>query len=83
MSCFTDDAEMINVSRTFRGREAIRSWALREVIPAGDTFNHREILERDDGYAKTEVNWLSWIVHYSYWWDESGKITRMSLQYAN
>ncbi len=35
------------------------------------------------GYAKTEVNWLSWIVHYSYWWNEERKITRMSLQYAD
>lgn len=83
MACFTQDAEMIDVSRTFNGHDAIRAWALREVIPGGDTFAHREILEQDEGYAKTEVNWLSWVVHYSYWWDAEGKITRMSLQYAN
>ena len=83
MSCFTPDAEMIDVSRTFTGSDAIRAWALREVIPSGETFKHRGILEQDDGYAKTEVNWLSWVAHYSYWWDEAGKITRMSLQYAN
>lgn len=83
MSCFAADAEMIDVSRTFQGQEKIREWALREVISNGDTFRHRKILEQEEGYAKTEVNWLSWVVHYSYWWDESGKITRMSLQYAN
>lgn len=82
MSCFTEDAEIIDVSRTFSGAEAIRPWAMREVIPNGDTFRHREILEQSDGYAKTEVNWLSWVVHYSYWWDAEGKITKMSLQYA-
>lgn len=81
MACFTEDAEMIDVSRTFNGQDAIRAWAEREVIPSGDTFRHREILEQSEGYAKTEVNWLSWVVHYSYWWNADGKITRMSLQY--
>ena len=83
MACFTKDAEMVDVSRVFKGQDAIRPWAEREVIPGGDTFAHRKILERADGYAKTEVNWLSWVVHYHYWWRADGKITRMSLQYAN
>ena len=83
MSCFTADAEMIDVSRTLAGQDAIRAWALREVISSGETFRHRKILEQGPGYANTEVNWLSWVVHYTYWWDEDGKITRMSLQYAN
>lgn len=83
MACFTKDAEMLDVSRTFNGTEAIRAWALREVISSGDAFAHRKILEQDDGYAKTEVNWLSWVVHYSYWWNDEGKITKMSLQYAD
>ncbi|MBF2759352.1 MAG: hypothetical protein ISN28_03660, partial [Ectothiorhodospiraceae bacterium AqS1] len=65
------------------GHEAIRAWAVREVIGSGQTFRHRKILESSEGYAKTEVNWLTWVVHYSYWWDEDGKITRMSLQYAD
>lgn len=59
MACFTEYAEMIDVSRTFTGQEDIRAWAAREVIPGGDTFRHREILEQADGYAKTEVNWLA------------------------
>ncbi len=83
MACFTPYAEMIDVSRAFNGTDSIRAWALREVIPGGDTFAHRKILERQEGYAKTEVNWLSWIVHYSYWWNEEDQITRMSLQYAD
>ncbi|MEM8972780.1 MAG: nuclear transport factor 2 family protein [Pseudomonadota bacterium] len=83
MACFAENAEMIDVSRTFNGQDAIRAWAEREVIPGGDTFRHREILEQADRYAKTEVNWLNWVVHYSYWWNDDGKITRMSLQYAD
>lgn len=83
MACFTEDAELIDVSRTFIGQEAIRTWAEREVIPGGDTFRHWEFLEQSDRYAKTEVNWLSWVVHYSYWWNGEGKITRISLQYAD
>lgn len=83
INCFAEDAVMVDVSRTFEGREAIRSWAMREVIGSGETFRHRSILEATDGYAKTEVGWLNWVVHYSYWWDADGKITRMSLQYAD
>jgi len=83
MACFADDALMVDVSREFRGKTKIRAWALREVIPHGDSFAHRKILEDGDGYAKTEVKWLSWVVHYSYWWDGDGKITKMSLQYAD
>lgn len=82
MSCFAADAEMIDVSRTFACQDAIRDWALREVISNGKTFRHREILEQGPGYAKTEVIWLSRVVHYTYWWNDDGKITRMSLQYA-
>ncbi|WP_419909893.1 nuclear transport factor 2 family protein [Hoeflea sp.] len=83
MGCFTDDAVMIDVSRTFEGKDAIRAWAQREVIKGGESFKHRKILESSDGFAKTEVNWLSWVVHYSYWWDADGRITKMSLQYAD
>ena len=52
MACFTEDAQIIEVSRTFSGQDAIQAWAEREVIPGGDTFRHREILEHSDGYAK-------------------------------
>ncbi len=83
MACFSSNPTMIDVSRTFKGRSAIRKWALREVIPSGESFNHRKILEMKKGYAKTEVKWLSWVVHYYYWWNKDGKITKMSLQYAD
>lgn len=83
MVCFIEKAEMTDVSRSFSEQKAISAWAEREVIPYGETFQHREILELSEGYAKTEVTWLSWIVHYSYWWDIEDKITRMSLQYAD
>ena len=83
MACFTDDAEMIDVSRSFVGQDAIRAWAEREVIKKGEAFQHRAILESSQGYAKTEVQWMAWVVHYFYWWNTDGKITKMSLQYAN
>lgn len=83
LDCFTHDAVMIDVTRTFEGRDAIQRWALREVIPGGESFKHIRILEEDEGYAKAEVNWSSWVAHYFYWWDAEGKITKMSLQYAN
>lgn len=83
MSCFADGAEMLDVSRTIDGNRAIRAWALNEVIPYGNTFAHRKILQEDTGYAKTEVKWSAWVAHYHYWWNQDGKITRMSLQYAD
>lgn len=83
MACFTEDAVMIDVSRTFEGQDAIRGWAEREVMPGGENFKHRQFLEGDAGYAKTEVNWATWVAHYYYWWDADGKITKMSLRYAD
>ncbi|NOU58307.1 hypothetical protein [Marinifilum caeruleilacunae] len=83
MDAFADSISILDVNREISGRDNVRTWALNEVIPNGETFQHRRILEQSDGYAKTEVNWLSWVVHYYYWWDENNKITRMSLQYAN
>ena len=74
---------MVDVSREFVGQDAIRTWAEREVMPGGQNFRHRQILESEHGYAKTEVNWATWVAHYHYWWDENGKITKMSLQYAD
>ena len=83
MSCFADNAVMIDVTRTINGNDAIQTWAEREVISKGDQFKHRKILELKTGYAKTEVQWMSCVVHYYYWRDENSKITKMSLQYAN
>lgn len=83
MACFAEDAVMIDVSRNFSGKDAIQRWALNEVIPYGQSFSHRKILEREAGYAKTEVKWSSWVAHYHYWWNDEGKITQMSLQYAD
>lgn len=83
LSCFEGNAEILDVNRTIKGKPAIRRWANREVMPHGETFKHRKILEQRKGYAKTEVKWLSWVVHYYYWWNEDGIITRMSLQYAD
>ena len=83
MACFVDNPTIIDVSRTLVGKKTIRQWAIREVMPQGDSFRHLEILEQESNYAKTYVKWMVWQVHYYYWWDDSGKITKMSLQYAD
>lgn len=83
MQAFGSEISIVDVNRTIEGRDNVQTWALNEVIPNGSTFKHRKILEQSNGYAKTEVNWITWVVHYSYWWDQDNKITRMSLQYAN
>ncbi|MBD0404497.1 nuclear transport factor 2 family protein [Flammeovirga sp. EKP202] len=83
MYAFAEEISILDVSREITGRENVRAWALREVIASGDTFRYRETLESGERYAKAEVNWLSWVVHYHFWWDENDKITRMSLQYAD
>lgn len=56
IDCFNPDAEMIDVARTFNGNGAIRTRALREVIPQGGKFAHWKILETGEGYAKSDVN---------------------------
>jgi hypothetical protein len=83
MDIFTDDARMVDVSRVFRGKEKIRSWALREVIPHGDSFRVLSIVEQKEGYAQTVVKWMSWEAYYYFWWDGNDKITKMSLQYKD
>jgi hypothetical protein len=82
MSCFADGAVMIDMGRTFTGKAEIKRWAQREVIPNGSTFKVLAILDRSPGYYKTFVQWMSWRVHYHFWYDHKGKITKMSLQYA-
>lgn len=44
LGCFAEDAEMIDVLRSFVGHDAIRPWALREVTPNGETFAHSKVL---------------------------------------
>lgn len=83
MEIFADGIEITDVSRVIKGKAAIREWALREVISNGDTFALIKILELKEGYAKTEVKWLSWEVHYFFWWNKDDKITKMSLQYKS
>ncbi|MCL3780663.1 nuclear transport factor 2 family protein [Prolixibacteraceae bacterium JC049] len=83
MAIFTDNIVMIDVNRTFNGKAAVRPWAIREVMPIGDTFKLLRILEQENGYAKTEVKWSSWEAHYHFWWNENNEITKMSLQYKD
>jgi hypothetical protein len=72
MSCFVDDAVMIDVGGTFKGKKAIRNWTLRDVIPNGDTFEVKQILDSGPGYYKNSVQRMSWVVHYHFWYNEQG-----------
>lgn len=82
MNLFSRDMVMIDVGRRFDSPEDIRRWALAEVIPHGDTFRYIRTMASARGYYKTWVRWLSWEALYYFWTDDSGKIRKMSLQYA-
>lgn len=83
MKIFSDNIEMIDVNRTFNGKSSIKKWALREVIPHGETFKFLSIVEQKKGYAQTIVHWMSWDAYYYFWWNEKNEITKMSLQYKD
>jgi hypothetical protein len=82
MNLFSRDMLMIDVGRRFEGTEAVRSWALAEVIPHGDSFRYLKTLASGKSYSKTLVRWLNFEALYYFWTDDSGKIRKMSLQYT-
>ncbi|GAA1578585.1 hypothetical protein GCM10009678_71600 [Actinomadura kijaniata] len=84
VAAFAPDAVIIDVSREIRGRDAIRTWADREVIGGRLTVNR--IVENRGGYQKLLVHWApggsgGWAAHYAFTVNGSG-ITRADLQYA-
>ncbi|MFC5832702.1 nuclear transport factor 2 family protein [Nonomuraea insulae] len=84
VSAFAPDAEIIDVSRSIRGHDAIREWAGDEVI--GGTLRVVSIAEdRADG-QKLLVHWApagsdGWRAHYDFTVG-GGRIVRADLQYA-
>lgn len=83
INIFADNAEMVDVDRVFKGKSDIKKWALREVIPHGETFKFLSIVEQKRGYAQTIVHWMTWDAYYYFWWNDKGEIVKMSLQYKD
>lgn len=54
VACFSPDGSVVDVSREIRGREAIRTWAEREVI--GSTLEVLEITPVENG-QRLLVQW--------------------------
>lgn len=85
VASFAPDAEIVDVSRSIRGSDAIRVWAGREVI--GGTLRVLEIVEpRRDG-QKLLVQWSpggtgGWRAHYDFTVADD-RIVRADLQYAD
>ncbi|MFI6517540.1 nuclear transport factor 2 family protein [Spirillospora sp. NPDC050679] len=82
---FAPNAELVDVGRGFRGREAIRGWAEREVI--GGTLTVSRVVENRTGYQKLLVRFApggtgGFAAHYAFTVDGAA-ITRADLTYAN
>ncbi|MFC7583848.1 nuclear transport factor 2 family protein [Nonomuraea antimicrobica] len=84
VASFAQDAEIVDVSRSIRGHDAIREWAGNEVI--GGTLRVVSIAEdRPDG-QKLLVHWApagsgGWRAHYDFTVG-GGRIVKADLQYA-
>ncbi|GAA2113721.1 hypothetical protein GCM10009780_70670 [Actinomadura alba] len=80
---FTTDAEIVDVSRSIRGRAAIRDWAAAEVI--GGRLRVLRITPMPGGQDLL-VHWApsgsaGWRAHYRFTYRD-GAIARADLQYA-
>ncbi|MFC4117629.1 nuclear transport factor 2 family protein [Nonomuraea zeae] len=83
-AAFAPDAEIIDVSRSIRGHEAIRAWAEREVI--GGALRVISIAENRSDGQKLLVHWApegsdGWRAHYDFTVGD-GRIVKVDLQYA-
>nr|SBO98567.1 hypothetical protein BN4615_P8083 [Nonomuraea gerenzanensis] len=84
VASFATDAEIIDVSRSIKGHDAIRRWAGDEVI--GGTLRVLSIAERRADGQKLLVHWApggsgGWRAHYDFTVG-SGRIVKADLQYA-
>ncbi|MFC4009355.1 nuclear transport factor 2 family protein [Nonomuraea purpurea] len=84
VASFARDAEIVDVSRSIRGHDAIRAWADREVI--GGTLRVVSIAERRADGQKLLVHWApagsgGWQAHYDFTVG-GGRIVKADLQYA-
>ncbi|MGP3964231.1 nuclear transport factor 2 family protein [Nonomuraea sp. 3N208] len=81
---FAADAEIVDVSRSIRGHDAIRTWADNEVI--GGTLRVVSVVENRADGQKLLVHWApagsgGWQAHYDFTVGR-GRIVKADLQYA-
>ncbi|WP_188187880.1 nuclear transport factor 2 family protein [Nonomuraea sp. SYSU D8015] len=84
VASFTSDAEIVDVGRSIRGHDAIRTWAGNEVI--GGTLRVVSVVERRADGQKLLVHWApagsdGWRAHYDFTLG-GGRIVKADLQYA-
>ncbi|NJP97289.1 nuclear transport factor 2 family protein [Nonomuraea sp. FMUSA5-5] len=84
VAAFAPEAEIIDVTRSIKGHDAIRTWADNEVI--GGTLRVLAIAERRPDGQKPLVHWApggsgGWRAHYDFTL-AGGRIVRAGLQYA-
>ncbi|AQZ60729.1 hypothetical protein BKM31_03685 [[Actinomadura] parvosata subsp. kistnae] len=84
VAAFAPEAEIIDVTRSIKGHDAIRTWADNEVI--GGTLRVLAIAERRPDGQKLLVHWApggsgGWRAHYDFTL-AGGRIVRADLQYA-
>ncbi|MGP4098508.1 nuclear transport factor 2 family protein [Nonomuraea sp. KM90] len=84
VAAFAPDAEIVDVSRSIRGHDAIREWAGNEVV--GGTLRVVSIAENRADGQKLLVHWApagsdGWRAHYDFT-VRDGRVVRADLQYA-
>ncbi|GAA2209480.1 hypothetical protein GCM10009850_049380 [Nonomuraea monospora] len=84
VASFAPDAEIVDVSRSIKGHDAIRRWADAEVI--GGTLRVLSIAGRRADGQKLLVHWApggsgGWRAHYDFTVG-NGRIVKADLQYA-
>ncbi|MEV4059201.1 nuclear transport factor 2 family protein [Nonomuraea dietziae] len=84
VASFAEDAQIVDVSRSIRGRAAIREWASNEVI--GGRLTVLSIAQQRRDGQRLLVRWApggsdGWRAHYDFTW-ANGKIVKADLQYA-
>jgi hypothetical protein len=85
VTAFAPDAEVIDVGRRFKGHDAIRGWAEREVI--GGTLTVTRIAENRPGYQRLLVRFApggtgGFAAYYAFTVDGS-TIAKAELTYAD
>jgi hypothetical protein len=84
VSAFAADGVVVDVSRRIEGRDAIRTWADREVI--GGSLRVDGVTEVEPGVQRLRVHWApggsgGWAADYTFTVDGDG-IAEADLQYA-
>ena len=85
VAAFTDDGEVVDVTRRIRGREAIRTWAGNEVI--GGSLRIDDVTQLTPDRQRLRVHWAparsdGWAADYTFT-TRGNQVTVADLQYAS